>query len=73
MPDTEIDITNTQLVGSQGDHVVVMMPQTRMSPSEALVHAAWLVTIAETVLYLDGALADDVPDFGELPNQVRNT
>jgi hypothetical protein len=43
----EIDPTNAQLAGRQGDQVVVVLPRGRMSREEALTHAAWLVTLAE--------------------------
>ena len=66
---SEIDTTNIQIVGSQGGDVVVMMPRRRMSPTEAMVHAAWLVAIAETQALMTG----DEPDFDELLNRVRNT
>ena len=46
-----IDTTNYQLVGSNGAVIIVMAPKQRMTKQEALVHAAWIV-----------ALADDKPD-----------
>lgn len=42
-----IDTGNQQLVGLAGDQIVVMMPTPRMTREQALVHAAWLVVLAE--------------------------
>lgn len=73
--DDQIDIGNRQMVGSQGDHVVVVMPQARMTPAEAMVHAAWLVTIAEAADLLaaprDGTWKPLV--FDDIRHEVRNT
>lgn len=41
----KIDTSNHQLIGVHGDDVVVMKPKTRMTKAEALVHAAYLVSI----------------------------
>ena len=38
---------NDQLVGVRGEHIVVQAPRHEMSREEALLHAAWLVTLAE--------------------------
>jgi hypothetical protein len=43
----EIDITNIQAVGVKGDDIVVLAPKQIMSKQEALVHAAWLVCLAD--------------------------
>jgi len=43
----QIDTANYQAVGSQGDKVSVLMPKRSMTADEAMVHAAWLVTIAQ--------------------------
>ena len=56
------DIGNDQLVASQGNHIVVRLPKHRMTKTEALVHAAWLVALADT---------DD--RFVEVLQAVRNT
>lgn len=43
-----MDTANVQFVGAAGpDAVTVMMPKIHMSADEALMHAAWLVAIAE--------------------------
>jgi len=42
-----IDKTNKQFVGIQGNSIVVLMPQSVMTPEEALTHAAYLVCLAE--------------------------
>lgn len=41
------DITNQQLVGAHGDNTVVTMPKREMTKQEALVHAAWIVALAD--------------------------
>ena len=41
------DITNKQLVAVQGENIIIMNPIRKMSKEEALVHAAWLVVLAE--------------------------
>lgn len=38
---------NEQMVGVQGDFIVVMFPKTRMTKAEALRHAAWIVALAD--------------------------
>lgn len=43
----EIDVTNMQLVSTQGKDIVVMRPKNRMTKAEALTHAAWLVALAD--------------------------
>lgn len=45
--DTGIDTFNRQMVGVNRDDLVVMLPSQRMSKREALVHAAWLVALAD--------------------------
>jgi len=57
-----IDTANAQLVGVQGNLIRVMMPKTVMTKEEALVHAAWLVSMA----------CDD-ERFKEILQAVRNT
>ena len=47
VPKFEGDIENQQLVGSHGESIVVQMPKLEMTPHEALVHAAWLVGVAD--------------------------
>ncbi len=42
----DTDFSNAQFVGAQGDNITVMMPKLIMSANEAMVHAAWLVTIS---------------------------
>jgi hypothetical protein len=43
----EIDVTNWQMVSLKGDEIIVMRPKVQMSPEQALVQAAWLVSMAE--------------------------
>lgn len=38
---------NKQLVGVQGDSIVILAPKNRMTRDEALAHAAWIVVLAE--------------------------
>lgn len=42
-----MDTSNKQLVGVRGENIIVMLPAHRMTKQEALVHAAWLVVLAE--------------------------
>lgn len=58
------DIANVQLVGVRGgDRIVVVAPRVHMTKPEALVHAAWLV-----------ALAEQTPgEFDEILAAVRST
>jgi hypothetical protein len=44
---TEIDTFNKFMVGMRGNTVVVMRPTNAMSRMEALVFAAYLVTLAD--------------------------
>ena len=57
-----LDVFNKQLVGWQAGDIFVMMPVQRMTKQEALVHAAWLV-----------ALADDNDEFPAILTAVQNT
>jgi hypothetical protein len=71
---SEIDIGNTQLVGVQGGDVVVILPRGIMTPAEAMVHAAWLVTIAETADLLAAPHGTWKPlVFDDICHEVRNT
>jgi len=59
-----ISILNRQAVGHGGDdRVVVLLPLQTMTRAEALVHAAWLVAIAD---------ASDA-EFTAILDRVRNT
>ena len=45
-----LDTTNDQLVGVQGGTLVtILLPKARMTPAQAIRHAAWLVAMAEAV------------------------
>lgn len=57
-----IDTGNYQLVGVTGDDVIVMMPKARMTRAQALLHAAWLV-----------AIADEHNDFARVLRAVQST
>jgi hypothetical protein len=41
------DADNKQMVGVRGNDIVILRPYPVMTKSEALVHAAWLVTLAD--------------------------
>jgi hypothetical protein len=43
----KVNIANSQLVGTDGDTISVMVPRQVMTKQEAMVHAAWLCTIAD--------------------------
>lgn len=58
----DLDLSNDQLVGIQGDDIIVMFPKQRMTKPEALRHAAWIV-----------ALADTKDEFAALLAAVQNT
>lgn len=45
MEDTET--FNAQMVGCSGDNIIVLMPKRSMTKAEALMHAAWLVALAD--------------------------
>jgi hypothetical protein len=55
-------IFNTQAVGVQGERIVVLSPKASMTKHEALVHAAWLV-----------ALADEENKFPEILKEVQES
>jgi len=57
------DIINRQLVGVSADGLLVVRPQLRMTSEKALVHAAWLVALAE----------EQEGQFQEILNRVKNT
>jgi len=60
---SEIGIANEQLVGAQGDQIVVAMPKQRMTRDQALLHAAWLVALAD----------DEPPRFPAILDAVNQT
>lgn len=64
------DLMNVQLVGSRAGNVVIVLPRVIMTRREALVHAAWLVAVAET---FDGEGEDAGEDFAKFLEAVRNT
>lgn len=57
-----IDTGNDQLVGVYRDYIVVANPRKQMTKEQALVHAAYLV-----------AIADDNDEFDAILEVVRNT
>ena len=44
-----VDTTNRQLVGVRAGRISVQAPASTMTADQALVHAAWLVALAEPV------------------------
>lgn len=58
----DIDTGNYQMVGLRGDNIIVMFPKSTMTKQEALVHAAWLV-----------AMADDDNKFDEVLTAVQHS
>lgn len=42
-----VDISNSQLVAVIGDDIVIHVPRRRMSKAEAIVHAAWIIAMAD--------------------------
>jgi hypothetical protein len=59
------DVVNWQGVGTRAGQVVVPRHRLSMAPWEAMVHAAWLVTIAEVL--------DPDLDFEAIREAVRST
>lgn len=47
VPKFEGNITNVQGVSMNGDDVVIQVPLIQMSRQNALVHAAWLIALAD--------------------------
>jgi len=60
-----MDTTNRQGVGVIGGDVAVVMPRTRMTPDEAMMFAAWLVTMAQMQ-------KPDLPAFVAYINAVQS-
>lgn len=61
---TEIDTFNKQIIGVNGEDIVVMLPAQRMSKTEALLHAAWLVALADD--------SDDNAEFKRVLDAVQS-
>lgn len=60
----DIETINDQLVSMGDGHIVVMMPKRKMTPDDALRHAAWLVAMAEPMAS---------SKFSEVLKAVQNT
>ena len=43
----DVNVENRQLVCFDGNSIGVLLPSVRMSKEHALVHAAWLVALAD--------------------------
>ena len=60
-----MDTFNKHMVGVQGDNIVVLMPpHGPMSKADALVFAAWIVTLAD--------YSEDEKDFRNALEAVRS-
>jgi len=42
-----MEVPNKHMVGVQADQILVMLPPTRLTKTEALVYAAWIVALAD--------------------------
>lgn len=62
MAEESIETGNNQFVGVSGDTIVIGNPKRVMTKREAVLHAAWLV-----------AMADEKGDFPAVLKAVRNT
>jgi hypothetical protein len=58
----EGDVENHQMVGIHGDKVQVMSPLAVMTKEQALIHAAWLVALADQ--------SEDYTEFREILKRV---
>jgi hypothetical protein len=63
-----VSTANKHVVGVRGDKVIVMAPPSQLTAEEALVFAAWLVTMAECV-----QTDDNAPPFEKYLEAVKNT
>jgi tellurite resistance protein len=45
--ENEGNTANVQLVGVRASGIVIMLPKRQMTKAEALLHAAWLVALAD--------------------------
>lgn len=59
---SELDTANLQAVGVRGNNIAVFLPCALMTKQQALMHAAWLV-----------ALADDSGEFDKYLKAVMST
>lgn len=55
-----MDIENKQAVGIRGDNIIVALPKRVMTKHEALVHAAWIVVLADNYKNAFGEILDAV-------------
>lgn len=60
---TEIETFNKQMVGAIADDIMILNPQRRMTKTEALLHAAWIVALADN--------SDDCADFKRVLEAVQ--
>jgi hypothetical protein len=58
----EGDVENHQMVAMQGDKVRVQSPLAMMTKEQALIHAAWIVAIADR--------SEDYTEFREILKRV---
>ncbi len=66
-----MNLINRHLVSTSGGQIFIMnSPRAGMKPEEALVLAAWLVTMAQTAAL---ASSTDLVKFDEVLHAVQNT
>ena len=69
-----LDVDNRHAVGVCGDRVTVMLPSRSMTREQAVVHAAWLVAMADLAFPLTTAPEFDAEAaFREALAKVRST
>lgn len=61
-----MEVPNSQMVGVRDGKIVVLFPRREMTKDEAMIHAAWLVTLAD----MSGECLNR---FEEIVMEVRNT
>lgn len=47
VPKFEGDVMNSQIVGDHEDAIVIQKPKLEMTREQALIHAAWIVALAD--------------------------
>jgi len=59
------DVANLQIVSVRENEILVLAPRQRMTKQEALVHAAWLVALADSSV--------EFVEFRSILREVLNT
>ena len=68
MGEIDAEIANWQLAGVRGQRVLVGLPSREMSPLEALVHAAYLVSMAEMAAMISH---EELPAFDKVLKMIQ--